>query len=281
MHVAADHRVFLQSLSPDLLTNARIGRNSGVEVVSEAEGKRVFFPRSDWLPVAEAERNLLFASHPRDFPAAVTLFKLDDSILGVFEAEVRPMLTGSAVLAPDERAERIARFAEQALNEVRVQLGVEAERIRSRDVYAIPGPSRSTSYDFASRGYIGLHLDNHQKLPLAKRARAFQLLNLNCGTSHRYFQFINIAAAGLFGLIPPSLRLAEEVVQNEAWRLKDQCLSGVLRDYPVVRVRVEPGEGYLCVTQNIIHDGATSEECERDVSFLIGGWYRRSEAANR
>jgi hypothetical protein len=39
-------------------------------------------------------------------------------------------------------------------------------------------------------------------------------------------------------------------------------------DYPVLRVRLQPGQAYLCNTQNTVHDGATNDEGLPDLSFL-------------
>lgn len=267
--------VCLQSLLPGPLAASQITRSTGVDRAPDAGGNPVFYPRDDWRPLDGIEQQILTSSHRCELSGAVTLFKLDAAILETFTSEIRPMLAGAASMTPDERAARTTRFAERLLDEIRSTFGLEAQRIRSRDVYAMPGPSRSTSYDFGNRRYIGLHLDNHQRLPLAERPQAFQLLNLNCGAAHRYFQFINLTACQLSLLASSDPGLDEATIRNEAWRLKDRCLSGVLTDYPVVRVRLAPGEGYICVTQNIIHDGATNEHGEVDVSFLIGGWFRQ------
>ena len=51
--------------------------------------------------------------------------------------------------------------------------------------------------------------------------------------------------------------------------------------YPVVRVRLDPGEGYMAPTENLIHDATTSSPDALDVQFRVCGrfWPMRDASA--
>jgi hypothetical protein len=44
-------------------------------------------------------------------------------------------------------------------------------------------------------------------------------------------------------------------------------------DYPVTRVRVDPGEAYIAPTENIIHDGSSLGQRFSDVHVTIRGYF--------
>jgi hypothetical protein len=41
----------------------------------------------------------------------------------------------------------------------------------------------------------------------------------------------------------------------------------------VVRIRLDPGEAYLCNAQDTIHDGSTNDRGVPDVALLMSGGY--------
>ncbi len=45
-------------------------------------------------------------------------------------------------------------------------------------------------------------------------------------------------------------------------------------DYPVIKVRVAPGEAYIAPTENMIHDGSTVGKQYPDIHLTLFGYFR-------
>lgn len=110
------------------------------------------------------------------------------------------------------------------------------------------------------RRYVGLHVDQWRDdepdiLPTASR------LSFNIGNEARYFLMMNIS-------VPAMRRMLDQQDAN-ALVVSRRFLSE-FPEYPVLRVKIEPGEGYLAVTRNIIHDATSADMTGIDlsVSFL-------------
>ena len=134
----------------------------------------------------------------------------------------------------------------------------------------VHGPGQpSTAFNFDTGAFMGLHIDNHQDLPLDERERARTLCAVNLGFTERYLHFVNLPVSELLEL------LAERGVAapSRAEQLKDLFLAR-FPDYPVIRLALLPGHAYICNTQNTIHDGATPEGDLPDVSFLTMNEFR-------
>ncbi|MFD9970798.1 hypothetical protein ACFWYA_22100 [Streptomyces sp. NPDC059011] len=129
----------------------------------------------------------------------------------------------------------------------------------------------STAFDFDSGHFVGLHIDNHQRLPLGHRDRSHVLFAVNVGLSHRYVVFVPQTVKGLLGRLG---KLTESGLdETDSVALKEEFLV-TYADEPVLRIRLEPGDAYLCSPQNLIHDGATNESGSADVAVLMSGDYR-------
>jgi hypothetical protein len=42
-------------------------------------------------------------------------------------------------------------------------------------------------------------------------------------------------------------------------------------DYPVLRLRIQPGEAYIAPTENVVHDGSSMEMSVADISLSLRG----------
>lgn len=142
--------------------------------------------------------------------------------------------------------------------------------VDGRGDLVVHGPGQpSTAFNFDTGAFMGLHIDNHQDLPLDERDRARTLCAVNLGFTERYLHFVNLSVSALLEM------LAEHGVAapSRAEQLKDLFLNR-FPDYPVIRLVLLPGHAYLCNTQNTIHDGATPEGDLPDVSFLTMNEFR-------
>ncbi len=272
-----DHGILLQWLDGSFDDKSELQVNSGVfgEASEQAGGAR-YVPRQDWRAPTASERAALLACGEATLAETVSVFQVDPRVRASFWSE-----HAATICSPDPSIDAAARkaalwaCAEETLKAV-APLGIKAEALRSCDIQITPAGSASTAFDHFSGAYIGLHIDNHDKLPLSKRSEAFQLLCLNLGEAERYFLFVNLRSADLVAQTGTSPDDAEEKYR-QAWRLTADFFQR-RPDYPVVRVMLPPDHGYIAVTQSLIHDGATNLTGKPDVALLLAGRFNAPSA---
>jgi hypothetical protein len=122
----------------------------------------------------------------------------------------------------------------------------------------------------ASTGqFLGLHFDSWMRLPPDQRSDAPNRLCLNLGREARYLLFVNVQMAGilrtLFAGQPP-----QNAGATDLGRLFLQRFS----DFPVISLRIDPGEAYIAPTENMIHDGCTANATTPDIALTLLGRFR-------
>lgn len=129
----------------------------------------------------------------------------------------------------------------------------------------------STAYPPSTKRYIGLHIDHHAGESLDQRNNSSNRISINIGKEDRYLCFVNLAVDDLI-----------KITQSPTSYSTD-CLS--LRffqdfpNYPVIRVKLQPGEAYIAPTQNIIHDGIGSSS-QNDLHITIMGRIKLPEMSS-
>lgn len=127
---------------------------------------------------------------------------------------------------------------------------VKGEDFQTIVVFNEPGLV-STAYIPEKSYYIGLHVDYLFQQSIHGRDNSANRISVNLGNEDRYLVYVNLTMRDLINIIKPI----------------DDCSSDelVLRfferfpRYPVVRIRIRPGEAYIAPTQNVIHDGIGSK----------------------
>jgi hypothetical protein len=246
--------------------------NSGVVAeVTDQPGGRRFIPRDDWRALTALELEVLSASRFRPLPDSVSIFRIAPRIRESFWANTaQAVFTSDPKIAPEERKKTLWACAESVVQAVS-EFGITAKSLRSCDIQVAPSRSRSTSFDHTRGEFIGLHIDNHDKLLLGRRRDAFQLLCLNLGLAERHFQFVNLGIADLVAHLDADAVDAEARFAK-AWQLTSDFFQK-WPHYPVVRVTLPPNYGYIAVTQHVIHDGATNSAGHPDVALLLAGHF--------
>src|SRR5207245_3971045 len=102
---------------------------------------------------------------------------------------------------------------------------------------------------------LGLHVDSHERRPLASRSASRRLLSVNLAHEPRAFLFVALSIASIFDALG---RPADDDPgrQPNATALGRRFLTS-LPDCPVFRLELRPGEAYLAPVQNVIHDGSS------------------------
>ncbi len=219
-------------------------------------------PRDGFRPLDAGELSALLATGPASVRTDLIVFDIGSGVLEESHARLLPLASETEADSVSVR-DAVQGFRTLLINRVAEVCGLRAPAAGRGDV-VVHGPGQlSTAFNYDAGVFMGLHIDNHQRLPLDERDRANTLCAANVGFGERYLHFVNLPASGLLAM------LAERGISapNTAEALKDAFLAR-FPDYPVIRLTLLPGHAYLCNTQNTIHDGATPEGDLPDVSFL-------------
>jgi hypothetical protein len=121
----------------------------------------------------------------------------------------------------------------------------------------------------------GLHVDNWDEA--CARADTRNRLHLNLGREPRHYLYINVPLDDALASLPEEL--CEEVRRAGGGRkqLGNLFLETSL-DYPVVRVRIDPGEAYIAPSDDIVHDGDTTGKVLPDVNYAVLGHFSAPRA---
>jgi len=122
--------------------------------------------------------------------------------------------------------------------------------------------------------YVGLHIDSWYDKPITERQLSPGRFCANLGTSDRYLLFINLSVMKILETIntancatpPQSLN----VTQLKA--IFAECYP----NYPVVKLKVAPGEAYIAPTENMIHDGSSEGNQTYDIQLTVRGVFNFS-----
>ncbi|WP_405088150.1 hypothetical protein [Microbispora sp. NBC_01389] len=100
---------------------------------------------------------------------------------------------------------------------------------------------------------IGLHVDNFDRLPYPGRLRSRRRLCLNLGPGTRWLLVCDCTITGI----------CRALGRDQAGHLPhtDDVRAYVTGGHPLrcLRIRLEPGEGYIAPTEVLPHDGSTAD----------------------
>jgi hypothetical protein len=230
-----------------------------------------FVPHGAWRNPSSQERRLLLAAEP---PVSIgwhiTLVRVTDELMAHFAA-MRERIHGCSSFAElvawlDEHpcmtgCDAMLEFARRYLKSEDPLM----ERARI-NCWAGGLPTATTD----TKGtHVGLHVDNSYNAELGKRASAPNRLSVNLGVEARSLLYVNLPLAtigALTGMQDPLDSRVGDYKQGLRHKFMSRFAS-----YPVVRVRLDPGEGYIAPTENLIHDAITSSKQTPDVQFMVQG----------
>ena len=128
----------------------------------------------------------------------------------------------------------------------------------------------NNTYNRKDNYFIGLHLDSFEQKPGAERAVARNRICINLGKEPRYLLFYNIGY----------INMAKMTGFKDEFLQKSHNMYEVLyhffdryKNYPVIKIKINPYEAYIAPTENIIHDGCTDGCTQKDINLAIRGYY--------
>jgi hypothetical protein len=114
--------------------------------------------------------------------------------------------------------------------------------------------SLTVTYYRKKSHFVGLHFDNHDKFSVLDRHLSRNRICINMGCESRYFLFIDLQIAE----IVEKLMLHGVTCNYTTADAIGTCFLQSFPDYPVIKLRLDPGEAYIAPVDNILHDGSTA-----------------------
>ena len=144
----------------------------------------------------------------------------------------------------------------EALN----RAGLDGGNVFVSTVLVNPSGVLSTSYDQDAMTRVGLHIDDHECLDLVDRGRATPVCCLNIGEGDRVFGFVPQTVRGLLDKVP------DFPISGGSGELTE-AIFAQYPDAPILQLTLRPGQGYVAIAQNLIHDAA-GPTSHKDVAYL-------------
>ena len=230
-----------------------------------ATGHDAFYANPDWRPIPSHELAALQRQGQKS-TSRIVFFDFGHNFVARCRRYITPEVF-QANAAVNQRKLALQEIKQDHTHCLEEFCSVQIVQDGPADLVIHRPHQRSTAFNYDTNTFMGLHIDNHQRYPLTERWRSYHLSCVNLGSTYRYFQFVNLTTLDLLDcLYPPGSY--DDLSLLTTHSLKSRFLSQYPH-YPIFRVRLEPGQGYICNTQDTIHDGATNENDAPDVSFLF------------
>jgi hypothetical protein len=120
---------------------------------------------------------------------------------------------------------------------------------------------------------IGLHFDRWDRLSVDELASSSNRVSINLGPTDRYFIFLNHTASGMASMLErANLRVEPDVAAI------GNAFMSAFPEYPIVRLRLRPGDAYIAPTENILHDGSSADVRETNHYLSVRGRFDFADA---
>ncbi len=116
---------------------------------------------------------------------------------------------------------------------------------------------------------VGLHVDDWYSQNLEYRHQSPNRISINLGVQDRFFLFVNLPILEIARAIRDDRR--EPRPSLTSCTLLGRKFLMANPGYPVVKLRVRPGQAYIAPTENMIHDGTTCGMTVPDVALSLHG----------
>lgn len=131
---------------------------------------------------------------------------------------------------------------------------------------SVPGLPTTTPNPADGR-FVGVHVDNHDRLPYLTRHRGRRRLCFNLGPAARYL----LVADRDIRTVARAVHEDYEHCHPHTDHLRAYVAQG--RTINILRIRLAPGEGYVAPTELLPHDGSTRGSTQPSTAaFWLGDW---------
>ena len=240
-----------------------------------------FVPRGPWREPGDQERRLLLAAGPAvSIGSHITLVRVPDEVLAHFAALRNRLHSGDS--ADELRAwldrQPLTTGCDAMLDFFRIYLRSQNQQMEGGGIVCRETGLPTTTTNDTGK-YIGLHVDSWYRPKLHERANAPNRISINLGLKARFFLYINLPLATVAALAAGQYPSEGRIRENHDGR--HRMFMSRFGSYPVVRMRLDPGEGYIAPTENVIHDATTPGKKAPDVQYRVRGRFWPSEGTAR
>jgi hypothetical protein len=264
--------------------NPRMWLSSGTYSASDSsfDGRcyrtNAFLPQSPWRQPTSDELRLLLPMPkdgselaPWNIGSSLGVVRIPPDCLSPLERlNLNAIETiEDRVITPDEQVavaevrDRILGYCQGSSKTEMLGINTSSPNMTTTTIYERIDTDRQT--------YAGMHLDSWDKLPLKHRSKSKNRLCINLGREDRFFLFINLTLMDMFY----ALGLSEDRDIHKYYRalkLPEKFMSKN-PEYPVVKLRVSPGEAYIAPTENMIHDATNQGTHYPDLTLTFLGHF--------
>lgn len=162
---------------------------------------------------------------------------------------------------------------EKTVDHIRMLTWPEHRRIeRAAALFKVAGLPTTTPRNYPE--LLGLHIDTaYKQVPFDERKYAPGRLSINVGLDDRFLLFVNLSVEQIQQALADRNVSYHDDPPHATHQFRTAFMA-CFPEYPVIKVRVRPGEGYIAPTENMIHDGCTVEQEHFDVQFSACGHFQ-------
>jgi hypothetical protein len=248
---------YVPGLRPSAYAPMELSASSGVCPATEALPDVVFspgayVPREPWHEVP-----LRDVSPVRDQPLC-GVFKLPG-----YDPALWQRLTASQAMDPAILGDKLAAALVADLQLLFGKTG----KIIIHGFNSNRGNERTVTIDHRKLWKVGLHIDTWEGGSLDQRQASMVRLCVNLGPGDRYFLFAPMTLVEIIDCLPVQLR---ETCRHNSTSLCNEFFAR-FPEVTIMRLLIKPGYGYFADTDNMIHDGSTSEIASENTHFTVRG----------
>jgi hypothetical protein len=228
-------------------------------------------PQGPWREPTSQEKAILFSSDPPTQQGSwISVIEVPPHWMTPFE-DLRQASENkdiNSVRKMTSVPSCISAIADVA-NSVRELIAIPDTEVEWNNIAVTESGLITSTYDNVSQQYIGLHLDSWYKRPLEERYLSPNRICINVGLDDRYLLFINQSLVEMASLLVSShLDLTpKDLIVSQLGK----TFTNAFPHYPVIKLKISPGEAYIAPTENIIHDGSTLGKHFFDLSLTVRG----------
>lgn len=264
----------LDTTEPELQI-PRVLLSSGTQLACDSVPGRIqycegaFMPQEPWREPTAQESALLWTKEPPPSYSGVGIVRLPADVLALFAASGIASVTTPLQVAEFKNQEKCHQALDKLIEYFKPFCLSNSPPVISGMGGRQPGLSTAT-IDNKRGCRNGLHTDSWDNLPLGKKQESTNRICVNLGLDSRYFLFVNLTEMDIFKMLG-----CHDSDVSKPWtrQLTNEFMSRY-PNYPVVKLRIAPGEAYIAPTENMIHDASTAEMKHLDIKVMMRGYYR-------
>lgn len=244
--------------------------NSGSELVEVLNGQKcnpnTFVAKNDWRNLTQEEIKILFNTDTTLYQQ-IGIIQLPKSICDdIDETELRNVQSVSQgnEIKKSTQILKVLSKIEQYSKSFQI---IDEEQIGIGLIYR-PATKESSTFDRYVQNYIGLHIDSWEHDNLYNRKYSRNRICFNLGQEDRYITFCNV-----------ELSTIATMVSSKNTTIPRELIKIFLeenKNYPILKLKIRPFEGYIFPTENLIHDGRNSTNSIIDITFTLRSYYSTS-----